>query len=114
MTTIELPYPPSSNRYWRVFRGHPVKSDEARNYQTQAGWLAKAAGVHDPLSGAVALSIWLYRPRKTGDLDNRLKVLIDSLNGVAWNDDKQVVEIHAYLRDDKQNPRAIIGIEQRG
>lgn len=113
MITFELPYPVSANVYWRNFRGRMVKSAEAKNYQASAGWLAKAAGVGDPIDGDVSFSVRLFRPQRRGDLDNRLKVLIDSLNGIAWNDDSQVVEIHAYLDDDKRNPRAVVTIEER-
>jgi len=86
-----------------------VKSDEARNYQTQAGWCAKAAGV-ELFDGNVALELHLYRPQKRGDLDNRIKVLLDSLQGVCFDNDSQVVELHAFLNDDKHNPRVEVTI----
>lgn len=108
---ITLPYPPSANRYWRHFRGKVVKSDEARAYQTEAGWLAKAGGVRI-VDGDLVLTLRFYRPRKAGDLDNRIKVTLDSLNGVAYKDDAQVKELHAYLYDDKDNPRVEVHIEE--
>ena len=101
---IELPYPPSSNRYWRHVGNKTLKSEEARNYQTTAGWLWKATGV-DMLDGDVCVSLRIFRPQRRGDLDNRIKVLLDALNGIAYEDDGQVVELHAYLGDDKKNPR---------
>jgi crossover junction endodeoxyribonuclease RusA len=102
--TITLPYAPSANRYWRKWRGRIVKSDEARQYQHDAGNLARQAGV-ELLTGAVGLELRFYRPQRRGDLDNRLKVLVDALQGVLYTDDKQVKEIHAYLDDDRERPR---------
>jgi crossover junction endodeoxyribonuclease RusA len=99
-----LPYPPSANRYWRHGRGRTYKSDDARQYQEAAAWCAKLAGatLHD---GAVGLELRFYRPERRGDLDNRIKVLLDALQGVLYLDDKQVKELHAYLSDMPANPR---------
>lgn len=110
---ITLPYPPSANRYWRTFRGHTVVSDEARKYKVTVGLAMKAAcgRIH---TGAVVLIAHFYRPQKSGDLDNRLKVLCDALNGHAWHDDKQVEEIHAYRFDDKANPRVEVEVRALG
>lgn len=106
-----LPYPPSANRYWRKWRGRMVKSNEARNYQTQAGWLATDAGAQ-LLAGPVALTLRIYRPRRRGDLDNCIKVLVDSLQSIVYTNDSQVSEIHAYLGDDKAWPRVEVEVSQ--
>lgn len=109
MITIQLPLPPSANRYWRMFRGRMVVSAEARAYKTEAGWIAKASGA-EVLTGPVVLSIDVYRERKSGDLDNKIKVILDSLQGQLYLNDSQIVEIHARLFDDKKNPRAIVTV----
>ena len=31
--------------------------------------------------------------------------MLDALNGIVYLDDSQVVEIHAFREDDKENPR---------
>ena len=108
---ITLPYPPSANRYWRVFRGRAVKSAEARKYQLHVGLLAKRAGVR-PVSGEVAVALELYRPQRSGDLDNFIKVSLDALKGYAYDDDKQVVEIVARRHDDKKNPRLVVEVTE--
>ena len=99
-----LPLQPSANVYWRHARGRTYKSDDARTYQTAVGWQCQALHLA-PHTGPVAVTLHVYRARRSGDLDNKIKVCLDSLNGHLWNDDAQVVELHAYLHDDKFNPR---------
>ncbi|HXI15179.1 MAG TPA: RusA family crossover junction endodeoxyribonuclease [Chloroflexota bacterium] len=109
---VTLPYPPSSNRYWRTDRGgRPHLSDEAKAYKLDVLLFAVAAGLR-PLEGPVRLTLTIFRPRRAGDLSNRIKILEDALNGIAWGDDKQIVELHAYRKEDKTNPRAEVTIEQ--
>ena len=108
--SFTLPYPPSANRYWRSYRGRVVKSEEARAYQQEAGWIAKASGF-DCTKSDVAITVKVYRPQKSGDLDNFLKVTLDSLKGIIYDDDKQVKVIHAERYDDKKNPRVDLLIE---
>src|SRR3990167_9689727 len=103
MKTFKLPYPPSGNKYWRHFRGITCVSSEARKYRNQAGLFAISQGVK-VLEGPICVGLEIYRPQKRGDIDNSLKVLFDSLNGIAWNDDGQIVELHAYRFDDRADP----------
>jgi crossover junction endodeoxyribonuclease RusA len=109
---LTLPYPPSANRYWRVDkRGFAYVSTEARAYKNRIRLLAMAERLR-PLAGPVSLSLGVYRPQKSGDLSNRIKVLEDALSGVAFEDDDQVVELHALRMDDKTNPRVEVTIER--
>lgn len=106
---LTLPWPPSSNRYWRMGQGRIFVSPEARRYKLDIATLARVAGLR-PTDKPVKLSFDLYRPRKSGDLSNRIKVLEDALQGTAYISDSQVVEILARRFDDAVNPRVELTI----
>lgn len=110
--TFTLPYPPSANRYWRNVKGRMVVSANARAYKEEVGWMVKAK-VKEPMPGDIYVRVRIFRPRKIGDLDNTLKVLLDALKGIVFIDDEQVVEIRANRFDDKANPRAEVTVERR-
>lgn len=109
--SLTLGYPPSTNRYWRVWRGRAVKSAEATAYIRNVKWRALAQGLSKPLSGPVVMALTVYRPRRVGDLSNRIKVLEDALQGIAFEDDSQVCEIHALRLEDPTNPRVEVRVE---
>ena len=121
MDPVRLILPPavSSNRYWRSFvpRGHKraivTLSDEAKAYKAAVAQIARKAGVVSPIKGRVAVSYTLFpkRPQDYArrmkadplrwddtvqclDLDNALKVMLDSLKGIVFEDDKFVHELH--------------------
>lgn len=111
MTLHSFPLPPSSNRYWRMVKGRMLISAEAKNYKITLGMLARSDRVVQ-LVGPVMVTVRVYRERKAGDLDNRLKVLFDAMQGVFFANDNQVREIHAYLADDRHNPRVEVTVER--
>lgn len=107
-----LPYPPSANEYWRWDkRGFMRVSTKALAYKRNVALLCKAAGVR-PIKGAVSLKLSVYRPRKAGDLSNRVKVLEDALIGSAYGDDDQVTHLEATRYDDASNPRVVVTVEE--
>lgn len=110
---LTLPFPPSTNRYWRFPRGlgYPLVSREAREYKIEAARLAIKQGIK-PIDGDVQVRIYAFRPSKRGDLDNMLKVVLDSLKGIAWHDDKQIVFMVAARFEDKGNPRLEIEVSE--
>lgn len=75
-----------------------LASAEARQYKLRVGLQLRSEGV-ELLHGPVSVSLVITRPAKRGDLDNSLKVLFDSLQGIAYENDSQVVELHAVRHE---------------
>jgi crossover junction endodeoxyribonuclease RusA len=133
--SLVLPYPVSANRYWRTYmpRGFKapvtVLSAEAKTYKAQASALALFAGISQPIPGRVEIHARLYPKRPQDwqkrarispdawgdtvqclDLDNALKVTIDALKGIAFDDDDQVHRIIAERMDPDGDARIEIRI----
>ena len=108
--SVILPLPPSVNHYLsRTGNGGVYLSPEARNYKAAATLTAQHAGMV-MYTCPVAVTMHVYRARRVGDLDNYAKLVLDSLTGIAWGDDAQVVELHAWRHDDAANPRVEVEI----
>ncbi len=101
-----LPYPPQLNHLYTVVRGRKILSSKGRKYKEAAAKLVRAAiGRRSPMTGKLAVTMTIYRPRKAGDIDNLFKAPFDAVKGIAWGDDGQVRKLTAVLDDDKFNPR---------
>jgi Holliday junction resolvase RusA-like endonuclease len=87
---LTLPVPGSANRLSRTGKGRVYKPKAEREYQASAGW-AMASCPRIP--GDVDVSVIWYRARKSGDVDNRLKPLLDALKDVAFGDDAAVARL---------------------
>lgn len=135
MIRLVLPYPISSNRYWRpVPIGKHitiVPTKEAKDYRKEVAKLCSVAGVIRPLVGRISVRLELYphrpldwqkRQRQHGatwddtvqciDLTNAEKVLLDALNGIAFEDDKRIFEYSAKrMEPDAGGARVVLMIE---
>lgn len=99
---LELPFPPSVNRYWRhVFSGGCARvllSREGRRYKADVKAAVRARGGNgrEPLTGRLAVDVRLYPPdRLRRDIDNfGGKALLDALTEAGvWRDDSQLDEL---------------------
>jgi crossover junction endodeoxyribonuclease RusA len=111
---LELPQPPSANRYWRKFRNRIVRSAAASSYQEAVWMLASRYRCGDgpvifPVEDlTLTLRWWRRRGQNNqfqGDLDNYLKVLLDALQGSLYTNDRQIVELHLYRMPDERDER---------
>lgn len=65
-------------------------------------------------SSEFEVHIQFYRKDKRRvDLDNMSKAILDALNNVMWDDDKQVTKLTLEKFYDKENPRAYIRVKER-
>jgi crossover junction endodeoxyribonuclease RusA len=85
--------------------GRPVSAQSAnrvalRNWKQVVAESVRRAWVwNGPLSDDVSLDIVYYAEGVSGDLDNLLKPIQDALQGIAYNNDKQVRELKGARRD---------------
>lgn len=105
---LELPWPPSVNAMYATVRGNRVLSREGRDFKDAVAAIARAVSIQQYI-GDVTVNVYLYRPRKSGDVDNFLKATLDSLTGIAYADDGQIRRIVAE-RFDGFKPGVIVTI----
>lgn len=108
-----LPYPPTVNGMYRRRGARTFLADSHKDFRAAAmayGAVQRDAIGARPLAGAVTITVDAFRPKKRGDIDNVLKALLDALQGVAYENDSQVVEILIRRWDDAAAPRVVVTV----
>lgn len=84
--------------YCRMTRGTKwsVRAQRYFAYREAVAARAKEAGA-EPWKGPVHVQIQAYVKRRTFDLDNLCKGILDALSGVAFADDRQVEMLYAAI-----------------
>ena len=135
MIVLTLPYPVSANRYWRAItipgRTMMAPTKEAKAYKEEVQLIARRAGLAKPMACRVELWLRLYpaRPQDWAkrsaldpqgwddsvrciDLGNAEKVLSDALQGIVFDDDKQIWAMHkARMEPDGGPARVMVAIK---
>ena len=83
-----------------------------REYEKLVGWVAKCNGCK-PLNGPLAVQLHLFIRGRSGDVDNYCKSILDGLNGVAYEDDDQVIELLVRKHKVKRKEEERVEIEIR-
>lgn len=120
MITLNLPYPVSTNIYWRnnngrahiSEKGQAFKKTVQRNYQ----WTMKLIADHVEL--VIKVHPKLTKKGVTDsrliDLDNCTKCVLDSLINVVYFDDKQVKKIILEYGEPIINGGVTVGVDLFG
>lgn len=88
----------------------PYRRRDVGAYKEMVTMLAKCDGVR-PLTGPVAVTVALYRERKSGRLSDRLMCLLDAMQGVFFENAAQIRELHATLHEDRHDPRVEVAVQ---
>lgn len=104
----------------RFNKGLVFNSARYSSFKETLGLIAKAAMQgRKPITGAFKISIDFYKKstqrllsKNFGDLDNFIKAVLDSLNGICFVDDAQCVEFSNCRKFKADKPKIIIKIEE--
>ena len=110
--TFSLP-PTTNSAYANRQTGGRILTQEARAWKEEAGWIVKSSGRSFDLAAKYKLFIALYVNRDR-DIDGSLKLLLDAMSGVVYDDDAQVVVlvVYKFLKHPGEEPRVEVEITE--
>jgi Holliday junction resolvase RusA-like endonuclease len=111
-----------------VVEGQPIpkqrpafnsKTKKAYTPEETVAWEGLVAGEalvamvgKEPLEGNLTAVLEFRRKdNKRADIDNLVKGFFDPMNGIVYNDDKQVVELHARVRYASADPGVTVTVK---
>jgi len=113
--SLVIPQPPSVNEYWKPWRSRMVMTPAGRAFRKTVWAMATAQGYglrHEALAGDVIVYLaWHRKNRNAGDIDNRVKPVLDALQGVAYSNDKQVAALVVWRVDGMGLARVEVRVE---
>lgn len=118
MLTVELPYPPSVNHYWRRVGPRTLISRQGRAYRREVVAVVERidrVAEQIPLTGPLSVEVLLYPPdRRRRDLDNTLKGLLDALEHAGvYLDDSLIERLSVEKREVVEGGKAVVVIRRR-
>ena len=127
---FEVPGEPTAKARPRFFNNHAITPTKTKNYETLVKELYYYKRGPNYGEKDIIIKITAYfgipkskskkqqalmeageiRPHKKPDIDNICKIICDSLNGIAYKDDSQIIEanVEKYY---SQEPKVIVLIE---
>jgi len=101
--TLELPFPPSVNSYWRMFQNRMLISKAGRQYRKDVQDAVTLQLGNKQLGGALKVTIEAFRPdNRLRDIDNLLKASLDGMTHAGvYLDDSQITDLRIFWAEEK-------------
>ena len=110
---LVLPFlPPSVNACFRSYKGRVIKSAKLKLFEQQMiQHFAEMVGLR-LMEGKLKLTVVFHLPNKRNiDIDNLLKSLLDSLEGVVFENDREIYEINASKILNTKESKTFVKVE---
>ena len=113
---LDLPFPPSTNTYWRHGNGHHYLSKGGKDYREAVRRAFLGSGGNKQYGLLALFAVGWPKDRRKRDLDNHFgKALLDALQFAgAYDDDCQIVALSSRWElennEIKRHPEGLIHI----
>jgi len=88
-------------------------SAEGQDFKLRIAFAAKQAFRRiKPSKGEFEVRVTYYRPAMRGDVDGPGKFVLDSLEGIVYENDSQVTTFFQEKGLDRENPRTVISVDE--
>lgn len=106
-----VPGPPVPCGRARVTRrGYAYVPKRTRDYENRVRRIAQSV-FSEPLKGPIVVhAFFLCHNNMRRDADNLAKSVTDGLNGIAYLDDSQIIDLRAQMFVNKEAPCAMVGV----
>ena len=110
---LTMPWPPSTNTYWRVVHGRPIISRDGRLYRARVVMELKLLRL-TKYTGRLNVRLEFFPPdKRRRDLDNLNKALLDALqHGGLYDDDSQIDRLELVRMPVKAGGQTLIEITE--
>jgi len=99
----------------RLGKGHVYTPKRSQYHKTRIGYAALAVRPRDwQRKGAYRVQADFYVLTARGDVDNFLKCVVDGLQGVLFNDDRDVLQVQARKILAFKDEMTVITVERTG
>lgn len=107
------PAPLSTNHIYKISRSRMYMTDEGKSMKELYQWQIKTQWKRSMIQGPVMLTAYVYYgDKKKRDLDNSMKILLDSMSHMVYKDDSQIQSLWIIKRYDEKNPRVDIDVQE--
>lgn len=115
MTSLELilPIAAHTKQRPRFGRGRAYTPAGTRNWEELLAWRFIERHGRPKLTSPLRVELFFGGVQANQDIDNLAKSCLDALNGIAFEDDCQVVELVA-LKASRRPPQTVITISEVG
>ena len=99
------------NRKFFVWNGRNILTKTYRDAKAELALETRSQVNFEPLVGSLAATLHLYfGDSRKRDVDAYIKILLDAMEGIVYENDNQISELHVYRHVDKKNPRTEIEV----